>query len=248
MGVVLVQDQQIFSARDVQKGDGRPGGYVPTGGHGGVVGSIRSDGIPMVTYRPARPSTGGSEVNISRIPDVVEGVRMVYPGRVDRVLVQVKEESGLLREDAMPVVTLCKYVRCGMADGSGDAEQEVEILARIARNLERSPLSGFVLEGSSPYGRSDESMMAALEGAVMSGLPVVAVGRGNADGFVPPPMHTLFIPGSNLTAHKARLLLIACLLRFGAPPPAQDPWSPSKDELQATLAHLEQYRRVFATH
>ena len=30
------QEQQIFSARDVQKGDARPGGYVTTGGHGGV--------------------------------------------------------------------------------------------------------------------------------------------------------------------------------------------------------------------
>jgi hypothetical protein len=30
------QEQQIFSARDVQKGDTRPGGYVTTGGQGGV--------------------------------------------------------------------------------------------------------------------------------------------------------------------------------------------------------------------
>jgi L-asparaginase len=29
-------EPQIFSARDVQKGDARPGGYVTTGGHGGV--------------------------------------------------------------------------------------------------------------------------------------------------------------------------------------------------------------------
>src|SRR3989441_5420286 len=31
-GVVLVQDQQVFAARDVQKADARPGGYVATGG------------------------------------------------------------------------------------------------------------------------------------------------------------------------------------------------------------------------
>src|SRR3989442_8080185 len=44
VGVVLIQDQRIFSARDVQKADARPGGYTVTGGHGGVV---RAD-------RPAR--------------------------------------------------------------------------------------------------------------------------------------------------------------------------------------------------
>jgi hypothetical protein len=44
---------------------------------------------------------------------------------------------------------------------------------------------------------------------------VVCVGRGNIEGFAVkrPP----YIAGSNLTATKARLLLMACLLRFGAP-------------------------------
>ena len=29
-------DEQIFTARDVQKADARPGGYIATGGHGGL--------------------------------------------------------------------------------------------------------------------------------------------------------------------------------------------------------------------
>src|SRR2546429_2641178 len=39
VGVVLIQDQRIFSARDVQKADARPGGYTVTGGHGSLVGA-----------------------------------------------------------------------------------------------------------------------------------------------------------------------------------------------------------------
>jgi L-asparaginase len=35
-GAVLIQEQQVFAARAVPKGDARPGGYVATGGHGGI--------------------------------------------------------------------------------------------------------------------------------------------------------------------------------------------------------------------
>ena len=54
--------------------------------------------------------------------------------------------------------------------------------------------------------------------AVYSGLPVVRVGRGNTEGFVPLDNPAL-IGGSNLTATKARLLLMACLMKLGALPP-----------------------------
>jgi L-asparaginase len=45
-GMVMIQEQQIFAARDVQKGDARPGGYVATGGHGGVIGAVGYDANP----------------------------------------------------------------------------------------------------------------------------------------------------------------------------------------------------------
>ena len=45
--------------------------------------------------------------------------------------------------------------------------------------------------------------------ALHSGMPVVAVGRGHAQGFTPP--RGGFLGGNNLTATKARLLLMACL-------------------------------------
>ena len=36
----MCQDGQIFSSREVQKADARPGGYIATGGHGGILGRI----------------------------------------------------------------------------------------------------------------------------------------------------------------------------------------------------------------
>jgi hypothetical protein len=79
-------------------------------------------------------------------------------------------------------------------------------------------------------------------------MPVVKVGRGNAEGPVDPMRATLAIAGSNLTATKARLLLMACLLRFGSLPPAVDPTRPTPAELEAVKARLAEYQTVFDTH
>jgi len=92
---------------------------------------------------------------------------------------------------------------------SDDPTGEVDILARIEKNLRQAPLAGFMGEGLAPYGVMHVAVDAALRRAVFSGMPVVKVGRGNADGFtarIPP-----FLSGTNLTATKARLLLMACL-------------------------------------
>jgi hypothetical protein len=62
---------------------------------------------------------------------------------------------------------------------------------------------------------------AVLRKAVYSGLPVARVGRGNPEGFADPD--DLLIAGSNLTATKAHMLLMACLLKFGSLPPAKNP-------------------------
>src|SRR5258708_20235788 len=68
LGVVLVQEQRIFAARDVQKGDARPGGYVVTGGHGGILGAVGHEGPPTLTYLPFRKHTYQSQANLSPPP------------------------------------------------------------------------------------------------------------------------------------------------------------------------------------
>jgi hypothetical protein len=86
----------------------------------------------------------------------------------------------------------------------------------------------------------------ALRRAVFSGMPAVKVGRGNAEGLTPriPP----FLSGTNLTATKARLLLMACLMKCGSLPVAVDPTNPTQAEFEATMARLDEYQAVFDTH
>lgn len=250
IGAVVVQEQQAFTAREVQKSDARPGGYVVTGGHGGVVASIGSAGTAKdvrLTFRPVKRHTHRSKVNVRCLPEAVDGVFLdgnrPVPGAV-----QVKNATGQLLPAAIPKVTVCKYTRYGMDDYSDDPDQEVEILARIQRNLVKFPLAGFVLEGNSPFGRCDESTTAALRRAVFTGMPVVCVGRGNAEGVTLRMPGSAFLGGSNLTTTKARMLLMACLLRFGAAPPAQDPTRPTAEERARTDAYVAQLQEVFDTH
>ena len=82
--------------------------------------------------------------------------------------------------------------------------------------------------------------------AAFSGIPVAKVGRGTPEGFADP--HEFQIAAANLTATKARLLLMACLLKFGSLPAAKDPENPAQDELNAIRGALEAYQDVFDTH
>jgi len=249
LGAVAILDELIYTAREVQKADARPGGYVATGGHGGIVGRVGRPGAPVVTFVPTRRHTATSLVNMSTLPRQVAGVT----GDADVVAsvpVQVLDDEGGLRPEAIPHVSIVKHARYMPPRGGGDGEPSPypDIEATVRANLGRSPLAGFVVEGAAPYGRATPSAEAALRRAVAQGMPVVMVGRGNAEGFVPPGVPDFAIAGSNLTATKARLLLMACLLRFGAPPPASDPENPSDAELQATQDILQSYRSVFAEH
>ena len=108
-------------------------------------------------------------------------------------------------------------------------------------------VNGFVLEGLSPYGSSPSAVRArALARAVYMGFPVVCVGRGNTEGFATPSGP--FIGGSNLTATKARLLLMLCIMRFGMHPVARDPEQPTQEEIAATEARNSELQAIFNTH
>ena len=61
-------------------------------------------------------------------------------------------------------------------------------------------------------------------------------------------MEPTAIAGNNLTSTKARILLMASLLSFGAPPPAKDPMNPTPDEVAAVSAKIAQYQEVFDSH
>jgi hypothetical protein len=228
----------------VQKSDDRPGGYLPTGGHGGFVASIK----PMVlTFVPVRKHTYTSDVNVSRLPKAVQGVRL-SGGRLTSVQVPIKDGKGDLLAAAIPKVTIAKHVKWAPDDFSDDPAAEVEVTARVDRDLARFPLSGVVLEANTPYGNANEPLKRALDAAAVRGMPVVRVARGNAEGFVPPNARDLTIEGNNLTATKARLLLMASMMKLGSLPVPADPEHPTRAELDAIRTQLARYQDIFDTH
>jgi L-asparaginase len=245
-GAVLIQEQRVFAARAVQKADARPGGYVATGGHGGVLGAAGHDGAPLLHYLPTALHTWRSEVNITRLPIAVTGVRQ-EGSRIETVAVAIKGPDGRLLDTAIPKVTIAKDASY-WDDGLPDPEAEVDLIAMISYMLRTAPLAGFVVEGFTPYGRSASNARARLMlRAVHSGLPVVRVGRGNTEGFVPLD-NPAFISGSNLTATKARLLLMACLMKFGSLPLAANPDQPTAEEAAAVHEKVAVYQTIFDTH
>lgn len=247
LGVVVTQDEQIFAARQVTKADARPGGYVAAGGHGGVLGTIGDPGPVTIYFEPRTRHTWNSAVNLTALPTSVNGVRKV-DGRATTVQVAVKDADGYLRADAIPKVTIAKAATYSQDTPRGAAGEEVEVLARIEKNLQDRPLAGFVAEGWSPYGVVNTALRSALEIAALSGMPVVRVGRGNNDGLTPTLPFDLTIEGNNLTSVKASLLLQAALLKFGALPPAADPRMPTAAERSAVQAKVRQYQEVFDSH
>ena len=261
IGAVVIVDEMVFPARVVQKADARPGGYVATGGHGGAIGTTREP-APTLSYRPTRRHTHISEVNLSRVPTEVRGVARVN-GELRQVQVQVKDSAGALVEAAIPAVTMVKHGRYLPSDPRDGAEDEPDIVARIEANLASAPLAGFVAEGLTPYGSMSFPVHRALRLAMFSGMPVVRVSRGDPGGTVlpqPDPFGDaaagallprpgmLLLLGDDLTATKARILLMACLLRFGSLPPAADPEKPTAAEMEAIDAKLADYQAVFDTH
>jgi hypothetical protein len=154
--------------------------------------------------------------------------------------------QGALDRDAIPSVGIVKGARF-QDDDAPPTRAATEIASGVAWNLEHAPLAGFVAEGAASYGTMPDATDAALRKAVYSGMPVVKVGRGNGDGIVSRRSVGYAIAGGNLTATKARLLLMACLMRFGAIPPARDPANPTTDETRATEGAIVKYQEVFDT-
>jgi hypothetical protein len=245
LGAVMIQEEQIFSSRDVQKADDRPGGYVTTGGHGGIVGGT---GPMKLTYLPNRKQTHRSDLRLTELPASVPGVEVTADGAVTPVSVSVKDADGRLLAAAMPQVTMIKHGHYAEENLRVQENPPVEILTQRVEDLAHFGLNGFVLEGLAPYGTGNEPVMGALEWAALRGMPTVRVGRGNSGGFTNVNPRDLFIEGENLTATKARMLLMASLMKFGALPVPADPENPTADELQAIRDKVAEYQKVFLTH
>jgi hypothetical protein len=245
-GVIVLQEQRLFAAREVMKVDARPGGYVATGGHGGILGGMGYHGAAVLHYVPALKHTYLSEVNLSRIPSSVPVVSS-SDGTIKRSETKTRQDNGDLLESAIPSVAIVKDGGFFAEEYLDDPAVTADLVALLARKLQTNRLAGFVIEGTTPYGKMTSSVrQQVLRKAIYSGLPVVRVGRGNPEGFADPDEY--FIAGSNLTATKARLLLMACLLKFGSLPPVGNPDEPKPAELSAIRTAVAAYQKIFDTH
>ena len=236
VGTVMIVDEVVYASRQVAKTDARPGNYVATGGFGGIVGSIEGSGAPVVTYLPTLRHTWSSSLRLPLLPSSVRGLGGPAAS------VTVKDGAGKLLPSAMPAVTIVGYGR--YADGGCNASQ---ISAWLAHARASHPLAGIVVEGGNPYGNIEGGADDALRAAAFSGVPVVKCGRGNTAGFAP-RQEPWAISGNNLTATKARVLLMAALLKAGALPAAASPSVPTADEAAATHAAVAAYQEIFDTH
>jgi L-asparaginase len=247
-GAVMIQEQRIFTARSVQKADARPGGYVATGGHGGIIGAVGRDDPPVVIhFIPTLRHTWKSAVNLTNLPNSVTGVRREGAG-IATLSVEIKDAEGFLLETAIPKVMIAKDASYWTDDADIDLDAECDLVAMIDRMLKTAPLSGFVVEGLTPYGANiGIARQRMMLRAVHCGLPVVRTGRGNTEGFVT-TRDPRFIGGSNLTSTKARMLLMAALMKFGALPVATDPDHPTAAESAATREKVARYQEVFNSH
>jgi L-asparaginase len=247
-GTVVIQEQQFFAAREVAKVDARPGGYIATGGHGGVLGQVTHAGVPYLMYVPAYRHTADSAVNITRLPKTVTATKLDEEG-LSKVEIAIKDDQGRLRAEAIPLVSIVKDGGFAADAFGDDAEVESDLALLIRDRLARGRLCGFVIEGLVPYGAATSELRGAmLRQASYCGAPVVRVGRGYPEGFADADHESVTIAGMNLTATKARLLLMACLMKFGSLPAAADPAHPTPGEIAALKAAVAEYQKVFDTH
>ena len=245
LGAVMVQDEIIYSAREIVKGDAHPGAYVATGGYGGIFGSMTAG--PYITNIPTRKHTWKSEVRVTVLPMQIDGL-LRKDGAFSSVPVTIKNAAGELLPTAIPKVSLLKGDVWYDDSGTPDPAGEKGINANIDYLLEKYPLAGIVGEGLSPYSSMSQSQDKALERAVLSGLPVVKTSRGDVHGLVKVNDNNLFIEGNNLIATKARLLLTAAIMKYGPLPHAADPEHPTAAEITAIKSMNARYQEIFQTH
>ena len=244
LGTVLVQDEIIYSAREIEKGDAHPGAYVVTGGYGGIFGSMTAGAY--LTNVPTRKHTWKSDVRVSQLPSTING-QVKRKGKFETVAVSIKTTEGELLPSAIPKVSLLKGDTWFDDDGGPNPSNEKGIIANIEQLL-TYPLGGLVGEGTAPYSSMSASQDRALEKAVLNGLPVVKTARGDASGLVKVNANNLFIEGNNLTTTKARLLLTGAIMKLGPMPRAADPEHPTPAETDAIKKKIALYQDIFQTH
>jgi L-asparaginase/Glu-tRNA(Gln) amidotransferase subunit D len=231
-GPVLVTDGVVLPARELVKLAGRPGGY--SAGAFGPIAILDRIDRQRVEFLPTRRSGRRSLVNTRELPATVTGLH----GEV-----RVTDGAGRLDEQLTAAVEIVKYGRYGLHE-----ELDEPLVAdRVAALRAHAPLAGLVLEGLAQNGWASRQLEAGLRRAAFSGIPVVWAARGTPHGPTGLPPEP-FVSAAGLSASKARILLLAALLRYGSAPAAVDPDRPTPDEIVAVNRHRVQLQALFDTH
>ena len=195
LGAVVVMDQQSWSARGIQKADARPGGYVQTGAHQRVLGSVTSTGRCVVTHAPAATAY----LVLRSSPDAAaRGRGPAGLGGVEACQFRSAATDGELLADAIPPVWIAKHGQYREATEEMDPAAEIGLQAlldraRVAR-LTRWPAS---CPRAARRTAAGEAGGPALHRFVFSGYPVVrspgatpAASRRSATGRLRSPAAT----------------------------------------------------------
>jgi L-asparaginase len=147
----------------------------------------------------------------------------------------IKDPDGRVPDTAIRNVAIAKDGSYRDDDYAVEPEAEVDLIATIGYRLKSAPLAGFVLERFT-YGRSPQAHDTGF-----CSEPYTAGFQSFASDAAT-PRNPSFIAGSNLTATKARLPLMACLMKFRAVPPAANPDQPTAAETAAVCNKVAGYQ------
>ena len=135
--------------------------------------------------------------------------------------------------------------------GADDAPIRALIQRAVAERAAEGehPGHGIVVEGFAYSGAPHRFQRPALEEAVRRhGIPVVLTSRG-LRGRIPKELtQDTYITGDNLSAIKARLLLILAIRTLGQLTPFADADNPTPLERERLLAEIGRYQEIFDTH
>ena len=184
-----------------------------TGGHGGIIGNISHTGRIPLTYVPVFKHTYLSDLKLTKLPNSVKAAKK-GPGGIELVDVAVKDANGkLLGKRYSGRHHLDRRQLSREWTSATIPSLEHDLIASIEHKLGLGILTGFVIQGLVPYGTTpSQARHKCMLKAAFSGIPVAKVGRGAPMGFSDP--HEFQIAATNLTATKARILLMACLFKF----------------------------------
>ncbi len=92
---------------EISPDDAHPGGYLATGGYGGIFGSMTAGAY--LTNIPTRKHTWKSEVRLSQLPETING-QIKRNGKFETISVTIKTRRAFAQRNSQSVVTKRRHM------------------------------------------------------------------------------------------------------------------------------------------